>query len=285
MNDMKLTNDNYNNLGLMRSSVGSTTLGTLLDFGINELNYFRQKKLQDKLMQREDTAIQRRVNDLTQAGLNPLLSAGSPASTGIMSSVQNNADTKMLQGEISDWLKNNYEAQKEAQQVAVENAYQELGLKAKEFDKKEAEIELLEAQKKNAEAMALESISQANRNDVASSVDAYNLALNQMSGTAPGDNSLLTSTVRSTMGATNLFIEGIKNMGSAVKNLFTPKEKTEEEKKADALRAQQKAENKAKRKEKWNNFWAEKNKNAQEQQKLHNERQAEYYRNKKTFAY
>lgn len=279
MNDMRLTNDNYNNLGLMRTSVGSTALGTLLDFGINELNYFRSRKLQDKLMQREDTAIQRRVNDLTQAGLNPLLSAGSPASTGIMASVQNNADTKMLQGEISDWLKNNYEAQKEAQQIAVENAYQELGLKAKEFDKKEAEIQLLEAQKKNAEAMALESISQANRNDVASSVDSYNLALNQLAGTADGDNSLLSSTVRSSMGAINNAYQGLKQLGSAVKNLFTPKEKTEEEKKADVLKAQEKAQKKEARKQKR----AERNKRSAQEAELYKQRQAKYYKNKKTF--
>lgn len=49
-------------------------------FGLQKAQANWQREAQEKTWAREDTAVQRRANDLTSAGINPLLAAGSPAS-------------------------------------------------------------------------------------------------------------------------------------------------------------------------------------------------------------
>lgn len=66
------------------AAAGGITSGIsgIANFGLGLMNYNYQKKLQNKMFQREDTAIQRRVADLRAAGLSPVLAAGAGASAG-----------------------------------------------------------------------------------------------------------------------------------------------------------------------------------------------------------
>lgn len=52
------------------------------NYALQKNNYDYQKALQQQIFNREDTSIQRRMNDLRQAGINPNLAGGSGAGTG-----------------------------------------------------------------------------------------------------------------------------------------------------------------------------------------------------------
>lgn len=71
----------------------SQAVGGLFNIGTGIANYFQQKKqfeyqkqLNERIMQREDTAVQRRAEDLKNAGLSQTLAAGGAAATTSASS-------------------------------------------------------------------------------------------------------------------------------------------------------------------------------------------------------
>lgn len=70
-------------------NAGSTIAGTVDSIKTNQKNFDLQKEelayqkdLQNKIFEREDNAVQRRVADLVSAGLSPTLAAGSSAGAG-----------------------------------------------------------------------------------------------------------------------------------------------------------------------------------------------------------
>lgn len=70
-------------------NAGATVAGTVDAIKTNEKNYnlqvenlAYQKDLQNRIFEREDNAVQRRVADLVSAGLSPTLAAGSSAGAG-----------------------------------------------------------------------------------------------------------------------------------------------------------------------------------------------------------
>lgn len=58
--------------------------GKQLELQRDQFNY--QKELNEKIMQREDTAVQRRAADMAEAGINKNMAAGSPAETAALGS-------------------------------------------------------------------------------------------------------------------------------------------------------------------------------------------------------
>jgi len=121
------------------SSVANTALGFA--------NYNYQKNLQNRMFDREDTSIARRVADLKAAGLSPVLAAGQGANAGPVVQVkQPEVDTQVIQG------------------------LQNLLTMQKDFAVKDKQIEVLQSQK--------------HLNDISTAMKSWDLSKYMQAGTA-----------------------------------------------------------------------------------------------------
>lgn len=77
---------------------GTNIASSIANYNLQKENYQYQKDLQQQIFAREDNSVQRRVNDLKEAGLSPVLAAGSSAGSG---AVVNTSAPKMESPQIS----------------------------------------------------------------------------------------------------------------------------------------------------------------------------------------
>lgn len=116
----------YGTMGMMGLSAASTAYNIYQQ----ERQFDYERNLQKKVFNREDSSIQRRVNDLRRAGLSPVLAAGNGASAGQVVGVQTpRADD-------------------------IAGKYRDLISMSNEIATSKVQRELMEEQKKAAEATA-----------------------------------------------------------------------------------------------------------------------------------
>ena len=126
------------------ANAGATVAGAVDSIKTNQKNYdlqvenlAYQKDIQNKIFEREDNAVQRRVNDLIKAGLSPTLAAGSSAGAGSVVSTsapqkKSNLEALTALASVKTLLAQQQRAQTEAdiaranlKQVEMDNKYYE----------------------------------------------------------------------------------------------------------------------------------------------------------------
>ena len=112
-------------------NAGSTIAGTVDSIKTNQKNYdlqvenlAYQKDIQNKIFEREDNAVQRRVADLVAAGLSPTLAAGSSAGAGSVVSTsapqkKSNFESMMALASVGTALANQQKAITEAENARL----------------------------------------------------------------------------------------------------------------------------------------------------------------------
>lgn len=128
----------FNSFDLFGGLLGAINTG--YNIYTNKRDFDYQKALQQKIFEREDTAVQRRMADLQAAGLNPNLAAGSAAGAGSVVARSSTNDINMgaaldnaaaigqikaqnITNKILDWERQSAYYKKEQDRVNTETGY------------------------------------------------------------------------------------------------------------------------------------------------------------------